>query len=85
MLKTILQNRRLCNLLSPYFTPNASPSELVVLYEEVVTALHADSGDVIFMLLTKVHISLTLICHSCYNLPFPLLVSYFKSKQYEGS
>ncbi|KAG7318270.1 hypothetical protein KOW79_018025 [Hemibagrus wyckioides] len=53
MLKTILQNRRLCNLLSPYFTPNASPSELVVLYEEVVTALHADSGDVIFMLLTK--------------------------------
>lgn len=53
MLKTILQNRRLCNLLSPYFTPNASPSELVSLYEEVVTALHADSGDVIFMLLTK--------------------------------
>ncbi|KAK3538822.1 hypothetical protein QTP86_015946 [Hemibagrus guttatus] len=53
MLKTILQNRRLCNLLSPYFTPNASPSELVALYEEVVTALHADSGDVIFMLLTK--------------------------------
>ncbi|XP_007238025.3 ectopic P granules protein 5 homolog isoform X3 [Astyanax mexicanus] len=53
MLKTILLNRRLCNLLSPYFTPNASPSELVVLYEEVVTALHADSGDVIFMLLTK--------------------------------
>ncbi|KAK2845489.1 hypothetical protein Q7C36_010343 [Tachysurus vachellii] len=53
MLKTILQNRRLCNLLSPYFTPNAAPSELVALYEEVVTALHADSGDVIFMLLTK--------------------------------
>uniref|UniRef100_A0A4W4HAL5 Ectopic P granules protein 5 homolog n=1 Tax=Electrophorus electricus TaxID=8005 RepID=A0A4W4HAL5_ELEEL len=53
VLKTILQNRRLCNLLSPYFTPNASPSELVALYEEVVLALHADSGDVIFMLLTK--------------------------------
>ncbi|XP_066509785.1 ectopic P granules protein 5 homolog isoform X2 [Hoplias malabaricus] len=53
VLKTILLNRRLCNLLSPYFTPNASPSELVDLYEEVVTALHADSGDVIFMLLTK--------------------------------
>ncbi|KAI5613067.1 ectopic P granules protein 5-like isoform X2, partial [Silurus asotus] len=53
MLKTILQNRRLCNLLSPYFTPNASPSELVVQYKEVVAALHADSGDVIFMLLTK--------------------------------
>ncbi|KAL7839536.1 hypothetical protein SRHO_G00261940 [Serrasalmus rhombeus] len=53
VLKTILLNRRLCNLLSPYFTPNASPSELVSLYEEVVTALHADSGDVIFMLLTK--------------------------------
>ncbi|XP_036454096.1 ectopic P granules protein 5 homolog [Colossoma macropomum] len=53
VLKTILLNRRLCNLLSPYFTPNASPSELVALYEEVVTALHADSGDVIFMLLTK--------------------------------
>lgn len=54
ILKTILQNPRLCNLLSPFFTPNASPAELVLLYEEVVNALHADSGDVIFMLLTKV-------------------------------
>ncbi|MGH0172201.1 UNVERIFIED_CONTAM: hypothetical protein FKN15_063006 [Acipenser sinensis] len=53
MLTTILHNRRLCNLLSPYFTPNASPQELVPLYEEVVLALHRDSGDVIFMLLTK--------------------------------
>ncbi|KAK1176492.1 hypothetical protein AOXY_G1382 [Acipenser oxyrinchus oxyrinchus] len=53
MLTTILHNRRLCNLLSPYFTPNASPRELVPLYEEVVLALHRDSGDVIFMLLTK--------------------------------
>lgn len=54
MLKTILLNRHLCNLLSPYFTPNASPAELVSLYEEVVNTLHIDSGDVIFMLLTKV-------------------------------
>ncbi|XP_050965658.1 ectopic P granules protein 5 homolog [Labeo rohita] len=53
MLKTILLNRHLCNLLSPYFTPNASPAELVSLYEEVVNTLHIDSGDVIFMLLTK--------------------------------
>ncbi|XP_065123099.2 ectopic P granules protein 5 homolog isoform X1 [Paramisgurnus dabryanus] len=53
MLKTILMNRHLCNLLSPYFTPNASPAELVSLYEEVVNTLHIDSGDVIFMLLTK--------------------------------
>uniref|UniRef100_A0AAY4BDZ3 Ectopic P-granules autophagy protein 5 homolog n=1 Tax=Denticeps clupeoides TaxID=299321 RepID=A0AAY4BDZ3_9TELE len=53
ILKTILLNRRLCNLLSPYFTPNASPAELVTMYEEVAKALHADSGDVIFMLLTK--------------------------------
>ncbi|KAI7812682.1 putative ectopic P granules protein 5-like protein [Triplophysa rosa] len=53
MLKTILINRHLCNLLSPYFTPNASPAELVFLYEEVVNTLHSDSGDVIFMLLTK--------------------------------
>ncbi|XP_051954087.1 ectopic P granules protein 5 homolog [Xyrauchen texanus] len=53
MLKTILLNRHLCNLLSPYFTPNASPAELVSLYEEVVNTLHTDSGDVIFMLLTK--------------------------------
>uniref|UniRef100_A0A8C2D5Y0 Ectopic P-granules autophagy protein 5 homolog (C. elegans) n=1 Tax=Cyprinus carpio TaxID=7962 RepID=A0A8C2D5Y0_CYPCA len=53
MLKTILLNRHLCNLLSPYFTPNASPAELVSLYEEVVSTLHIDSGDVIFMLLTK--------------------------------
>uniref|UniRef100_A0A671MCH5 Ectopic P granules protein 5 homolog n=1 Tax=Sinocyclocheilus anshuiensis TaxID=1608454 RepID=A0A671MCH5_9TELE len=53
MLKTILLNRHLCNLLSPYFTPNASPAELVSLYEEVVNTLHIDNGDVIFMLLTK--------------------------------
>ncbi|XP_026067016.1 ectopic P granules protein 5 homolog isoform X2 [Carassius auratus] len=53
MLKTILLNRHLCNLLSPYFTPNASPEELVSLYQEVVNTLHIDSGDVIFMLLTK--------------------------------
>ncbi|XP_059406308.1 ectopic P granules protein 5 homolog [Carassius carassius] len=53
MLKTILLNRHLCNLLSPYFTPNASPAELVSLYQEVVNTLHIDSGDVIFMLLTK--------------------------------
>ncbi|XP_077087477.1 ectopic P granules protein 5 homolog isoform X1 [Siphateles boraxobius] len=53
MLKTILLKRHLCNLLSPYFTPNASPAELVSLYEEVVNTLHIDSGDVIFMLLTK--------------------------------
>ncbi|MBN3301121.1 EPG5 protein, partial [Amia calva] len=53
MLKTILENRRLCNLLSPFFTPNACPAELLSLYEEVVNALHTDSGDVVFMLLTK--------------------------------
>ncbi|XP_060677815.1 ectopic P granules protein 5 homolog [Hemiscyllium ocellatum] len=53
LLKKVLQNRRLCNLLSPYFTPNISPDEFVNLYEEVVKVLHTDSGDVIFMLLTK--------------------------------
>ncbi|XP_067888811.1 ectopic P granules protein 5 homolog [Heterodontus francisci] len=53
ILKKVLQNRRLCNLLSPYFTPNISPDEFVSLYEEVVKVLHTDSGDVIFMLLTK--------------------------------
>ncbi|XP_038646713.1 ectopic P granules protein 5 homolog isoform X3 [Scyliorhinus canicula] len=53
VLKKVLQNRRLCNLLSPYFTPNISPDEFVSLYEEVVKVLHTDSGDVIFMLLTK--------------------------------
>ncbi|XP_059504787.1 ectopic P granules protein 5 homolog isoform X2 [Stegostoma tigrinum] len=53
MLRKVLQNRRLCNLLSPYFTPNISPDEFVNLYEEVVKVLHTNSGDVIFMLLTK--------------------------------
>uniref|UniRef100_A0A4W3HVB5 Ectopic P-granules autophagy protein 5 homolog (C. elegans) n=1 Tax=Callorhinchus milii TaxID=7868 RepID=A0A4W3HVB5_CALMI len=53
VLKTILQNRRLCNLLSPYFTPNISPDKFVNLYEKVVSALHTNKGDVIFMLLTK--------------------------------
>ncbi|XP_023676497.2 ectopic P granules protein 5 homolog [Paramormyrops kingsleyae] len=57
LLKTILLNRHLCTLLSPYFTPNASPGELVDMYGEVVGALHTDSGDITFMLLTKFDMS----------------------------
>ncbi|XP_069736462.1 ectopic P granules protein 5 homolog isoform X2 [Phaenicophaeus curvirostris] len=53
LLQTILRNRRLCTLLSPYFTPVASPSEFVTLYEKVVAFLSEDNGDVVFMLLTK--------------------------------
>ncbi|KAM6230930.1 ectopic P granules protein 5 homolog isoform 1-T1 [Porphyrio hochstetteri] len=53
LLQTILQNRRLCTLLSPYFTPVASPSEFVTLYEKVVAFLSEDNSDVVFMLLTK--------------------------------
>ncbi|XP_053304240.1 ectopic P granules protein 5 homolog [Spea bombifrons] len=53
ILHTILQNRRLCTLLSPYFTPAASPGEFVLLYEKVVEAISEDNSDVIFMLLTK--------------------------------
>lgn len=54
LLQTILQNRRLCTLLSPYFTPVASPNEFVTLYEKVVAFLSEDNSDVVFMLLTKV-------------------------------
>nr|XP_056705058.1 ectopic P granules protein 5 homolog [Euleptes europaea] len=53
LLRTILKNRRLCTLLSPYFTPVASPEEFVDLYEQVVSFLGDDNSDVIFMLLTK--------------------------------
>ncbi|XP_053725820.1 ectopic P granules protein 5 homolog [Synchiropus splendidus] len=53
VLKTILEQRRLCPLISPFFTPNAAPSELVFLYQDVVTSLQLDRADVIFMLLTK--------------------------------
>ncbi|XP_010074007.1 PREDICTED: ectopic P granules protein 5 homolog, partial [Pterocles gutturalis] len=53
LLQTILQNQRLCTLLSPYFTPVASPSEFVTLYEKVVAFLSEDNSDVVFMLLTK--------------------------------
>ncbi|XP_063814425.1 ectopic P granules protein 5 homolog [Pseudophryne corroboree] len=53
ILQTILQNRRLCNLLSPYFTPAASPGDFVHLYGKVVEAISEDNNDVIFMLLTK--------------------------------
>uniref|UniRef100_A0A8C8ATD5 Ectopic P-granules autophagy protein 5 homolog n=1 Tax=Otus sunia TaxID=257818 RepID=A0A8C8ATD5_9STRI len=53
LLQTILHNRRLCTLLSPYFTPVASPSEFVTLYERVVAFLSEDNSDVVFMLLTK--------------------------------
>ncbi|XP_056231949.1 ectopic P granules protein 5 homolog [Seriola aureovittata] len=57
VLKTILEQRRLCPLISPFFTPNAAPNDLVFLYQDVVTSLHLDSADVIFMLLTKFDLS----------------------------
>lgn len=57
LLQTILQNRRLCTLLSPYFTPVASHNEFVTLYEKVVAFLSEDNSDVVFMLLTKVKYS----------------------------
>ncbi|KAJ3604435.1 hypothetical protein NHX12_029176 [Muraenolepis orangiensis] len=53
VLKAILEQRRLCPLISPFFTPNAAPNQMVSLYQDVVTSLHPDSADVIFMLLTK--------------------------------
>ncbi|XP_006889279.1 PREDICTED: ectopic P granules protein 5 homolog [Elephantulus edwardii] len=53
VLLTILKNRRLCSLLSPFFTPNASPEEFIQLYEKVVRCLSEDNSDLIFMLLTK--------------------------------
>ncbi|XP_052057303.1 ectopic P granules protein 5 homolog [Apodemus sylvaticus] len=53
LLQTILNNRRLCSLLSPFFTPNAAPAEFIQLYENVVKCLSEDNSDVIFMLLTK--------------------------------
>ena len=58
VLQTILKNRRLCSLLSPFFTPNATPAEFIQLYEKVVKFLSEDNSDMIFMLLTKVS------CHS---------------------
>ncbi|MEQ2165204.1 hypothetical protein GOODEAATRI_014490 [Goodea atripinnis] len=54
VLKTILEQRLLCPLISPFFTPNAAPDQFVFLYQDVVTSLHLDTADVIFMLLTKV-------------------------------
>lgn len=54
VLETILKNRRLCSLLSPFFTPNAAPAEFIQLYEKVVKLLSEDNSDIIFMLLTKV-------------------------------
>ncbi|XP_034396490.1 ectopic P granules protein 5 homolog isoform X2 [Cyclopterus lumpus] len=57
VLKTILEQRHLCSLISPFFTPNSAPSQLVFLYQDVVTSLHLDSADVIFMLLTKFDLS----------------------------
>ncbi|CAL8347833.1 unnamed protein product [Lota lota] len=53
VLTAILEQRRLCPLISPFFTPNAAPNQVVSLYQDVVTSLHPDSADVIFMLLTK--------------------------------
>lgn len=53
VLKTILEQRRLCPLISSFFTPNSAPDQLVFLYQDVVTSLHMDTTDVIFMLLTK--------------------------------
>ncbi|XP_029915436.1 ectopic P granules protein 5 homolog isoform X2 [Myripristis murdjan] len=57
VLTSILEQRLLCPLISPFFTPNAAPNQLVFLYQDVVTSLHPDSADVIFMLLTKFDLS----------------------------
>ncbi|XP_074526057.1 ectopic P granules protein 5 homolog isoform X2 [Halichoeres trimaculatus] len=57
VLNTILEQRRLCPLISPFFTPNAASNQLVSLYQDVVTSLQLDSADVIFMLLTKFDLS----------------------------
>ncbi|XP_034026058.1 ectopic P granules protein 5 homolog [Thalassophryne amazonica] len=57
VLKTILEQRLLCPLISSFFTPNAAPSQLVFLYQDVVSSLHTDSADVVFMLLTKFDLS----------------------------
>uniref|UniRef100_A0AAV2MR95 Ectopic P granules protein 5 homolog n=1 Tax=Knipowitschia caucasica TaxID=637954 RepID=A0AAV2MR95_KNICA len=57
VLKTILGQRRLCPLISSFFTPNSAPSQLVFLYQDVVTSLDLDTTDVIFMLLTKFDLS----------------------------
>lgn len=54
VLRTILEQRRLFPLISPFFTPNAAPSQLSSLYQDVVTSLDLSSADVVFMLLTKV-------------------------------
>lgn len=54
VLQTILKDRRLCSLLSPFFTPSAAPAEFIQLYEKVVKFLREDNSDMIFMLLTKV-------------------------------
>ncbi|XP_063133568.1 ectopic P granules protein 5 homolog isoform X1 [Rattus norvegicus] len=53
LLQTILKNRRLCSLLSPFFTPNAAPAEFIPLYEKVAKCLSEDNSDLVFMLLTK--------------------------------
>uniref|UniRef100_A0A8C6PTP5 Ectopic P-granules autophagy protein 5 homolog (C. elegans) n=1 Tax=Nothobranchius furzeri TaxID=105023 RepID=A0A8C6PTP5_NOTFU len=57
VLKTILEQRLLCPLISPFFTPNAASDQFVFLYQDVVTSLHLDTADVIFMLLTKFDLS----------------------------
>ncbi|XP_017269325.1 ectopic P granules protein 5 homolog isoform X2 [Kryptolebias marmoratus] len=57
VLKAILEQRLLCPLISPFFTPNAAPDQFVFLYQDVVTSLHLDTADVIFMLLTKFDLS----------------------------
>ncbi|KAG7280918.1 hypothetical protein CRUP_009205, partial [Coryphaenoides rupestris] len=36
VLAAILENRHLCPLISPFFTPNAAPNELVFLYQDVL-------------------------------------------------
>ncbi|KAM9224723.1 ectopic P granules protein 5 homolog [Dugong dugon] len=60
VLQTILKNRRLCSLLSPFFTPSATPAEFIQLYEKVVKFLSEDNSDMIFMLLTKFDLKLWL-------------------------
>uniref|UniRef100_UPI00358F4E9A ectopic P granules protein 5 homolog n=1 Tax=Myxine glutinosa TaxID=7769 RepID=UPI00358F4E9A len=57
LLDTMLAKRSICTLLSPHFEPNAAPTRFPQMLNRVAHCAATESGDTVFMLLTKFRVA----------------------------
>uniref|UniRef100_A0A8C4NNN7 Ectopic P granules protein 5 homolog n=1 Tax=Eptatretus burgeri TaxID=7764 RepID=A0A8C4NNN7_EPTBU len=57
LLETMLAKRCICTLLSPHFEPNVAPTHFPQMLNRVARCAATESGDTIFMLLTKFRVA----------------------------